>query len=252
VSPARGAAGPPALAGARLPWETRGYDPSAMSRPGGTSRESGQAYVNEDLLLSVLDEAMAALRSADVPFLVMGGIASGVFGRHRSTRDIDVFVRLHDADRSLDSLDDAGFETSIVYPHWLSKAFKDEVTVDVISRSTPDILMDDEMLERVVIAEYKGRKVPLVPAEDLFVMKTLAASEDTPRYWYDALGIIGHTDLDWDYLIRRARASGPRRVLAALLYAQSNDLVVPIEPVRTLFDLVTGSRPSAEGDRSAA
>jgi hypothetical protein len=41
-------------------------------------------------------------------------------------------------------------------------------------------------------------------------------------------------------------------VLAALLYAQSNDLVVPIEPVRTLFDLVTGSRPSAEGDRSAA
>ena len=78
-------------------------------------------------------------------------------------------------------------------------------------------------------------------------MKALAASEDTPRYWYDALGIIGHADLDWDYLIRRARANGPRRILALLLYAWSNDLVVPGDPVRTLFDLVTSNVPNRDG-----
>ena len=101
------------------------------------------------------------------------------------------------------------------------------VTVDVIGRSTPDIMLDDEMLDRAVTREYYGRRLTLVPPEDLIVMKALAASEDTPRYWYDALGVIGHTDLDYDYLIRRARASGSRRVLSLLLYAWSNDLVVP-------------------------
>ena len=146
----------------------------------------------------------------------------------------------------LEVLAHRGFRTEVIYEHWLSKAALDGVTVDIISRSTPDIPLDDEMVRRAVTGSYEGRRLSLVPPEDLVVMKALAASEDTPRYWYDALGIIGHTDLDWDYLIRRARANGPRRILALLLYAWSNDLVVPGDPVRTLFDLVTLDTPSRD------
>ena len=192
-------------------------------------------------MLAVLDDAIATLRDGGITFLVMGGIASAAFGRPRATWDIDLFVRASDVDPALAALRDRGFETGVVYDHWLSKAKRDDVTVDVICRSTPDIMLDDEMLARAVTREYQGRKLTLVPPEDLVVMKALAASEDTPRYWYDALGVIGHTDLDYEYLIRRARASGARRVLALLFYASSNDLVVPTDVLRTLFDLVTMS-----------
>ena len=46
-----------------------------------------------DLFLRVLDEALDALHTADIPFLLIGGIGSAVYGRDQGTRDIDVFVR---------------------------------------------------------------------------------------------------------------------------------------------------------------
>jgi hypothetical protein len=58
-----------------------------------------------------------------------------------------------------------------------------------------------------------------------------------PRHWHDALSLIAVADLDWDYLVRRAR-KGARRILSLLLYAQSNDLVVPPAVVRELFEQV--------------
>jgi predicted nucleotidyltransferase len=220
-----------------------------MERLVGTPGRS--EWIDKEVLLAALDDATAALGDGDVTYLVMGGIASAAFGRPRATWDIDLFVRMSDVDRALDALRARGFATEVVYEHWLSKAKRDGVTVDVIGRSTPDILLDDEMLPRAVTREYQGRRLTLVPPEDLVVMKALAASEDTPRYWYDALGVIGHTDLDYDYLIKRARASGARRVLALLLYAWSNDLVVPTDVLRTLFELVTMSRATPRREAAA-
>jgi predicted nucleotidyltransferase len=211
-----------------------------LGTPGGSDP------IEKDRLLHALDEAVSALTESGITFLVMGGIASAYFGRARGTSDVDLFIRQSESDRVLEVLAQRGFRTEVIYEHWLSKAELDGVTVDIISRSTPDILLDDEMVRRALTGSYEGRRLSLVPPEDLVVMKALAASEDTPRYWYDALGIIGHTDLDWDYLIRRARANGPRRILALLLYAWSNDLVVPGDPVRTLFDLVTLDAPSRD------
>ena len=62
---------------------------------------------------------------------------------------------------------------------------------------------------------------------------TIVAAEAQPRHWYDALGIVATTDLDWRYLMRRAR-HGIRRVLSFLLYAQSVDLPVPSWVIRDL------------------
>jgi hypothetical protein len=168
-------------------------------------------YADEATLLAVYDRAEAALRSINAPFLVMGGIASGIWGRPRWTRDIDLFVRPEDSGRALEALEGAGFETSVEFEDWLAKATLKDIVVDVIFRSHGDILLDDEMRERSKDVEFKKRTMRLVPPEDLVVMKAVATSEATPRYWYDAIAIIGHTDLDWDYLVRRARQAGVRR-----------------------------------------
>jgi predicted nucleotidyltransferase len=209
-----------------------------------TASKNAPVDHGDDRLPVVLDETMAVLRAADIQFLLIGGVGSCVFGRDRGTRDIDVFLRPESAENALSALADRGFRTKKEYEHWLYKAWKDDVLVDVIFRSSRDILLDQEMLDRARIVTFRGREVPVAPPEDLVVMKAVATSEDTPRYWYDAIAIIGQTELDWDYLVARARQRGARRMLSLLLFADSVDLVVPPEPIEALYEAI-GSRRSA-------
>jgi hypothetical protein len=71
------------------------------------------------------------------------------------------------------------------------------------------------------------------------VLMAIVANELSPRHWLDALAILATTDVDWEYLLRRARR-GIRRVLSLLLYAQSNDLPVPTSVVRELWNRLEG------------
>jgi len=202
----------------------------------------------EDVFLSVLDATVDALDANGVPYMLMGGIASSVHGRPRWTHDIDVLVKPTDAKRALEALEGAGFVTEEAYADWLYKAFLRDVMVDIIFRSAGEMYLDDEMLTRVVLAEFKGRMLRVIPAEDLMVMKAVVHNEHMPRHWHDALGLIAAADLDWNYVLKRARRHGARRLLALLLYAQSNDLVVPDSVVRQLFEMIFG-RESANGHR---
>ena len=197
---------------------------------------------NGDLFLRVLDEALDALGKAGIPFLLIGGVGSAVYGRDQGTRDIDVFVRPETARKVLEVLGARGFDTKEVAERWLSKAIKHGVLVDVIFRSSRDILLGDDMLARARVMPFRGRMVPIAPPEDLIVMKACAMSEDTSRYWYDAVSIIAHTELDWDYLVARAREHGARRLLSLLLFATSLDIVVPSESIETLHDAIGRGR----------
>jgi predicted nucleotidyltransferase len=200
--------------------------------------------IDGDLFLTVLDEALGALEEAGIAYVLIGGIGSAVFGRDRGTRDIDLFVRPEAARKVLTVLDDRGFETEEFAEHWLYKARKHGVLVDVIFRSTRDILLGQEMLERSRLMPFRERVVRVAPPEDLVVMKACAASEDTPRYWYDAAAIVAQTELDWDYLVARARQHGPRRLLSLLLFASSIDIVVPSEPIEALYETIRGGGPA--------
>lgn len=215
-----------------------------MLAPETASKNASVDHGDDDRLPVVLDETMAALREAGIQFLLIGGVGSCVFGRDRGTQDIDVFVRPESAENALSALAARGFRTKKEYEHWLYKAWKDDVLVDVIFRSSRDILLDQEMLDRARTVTFRGREVPVAPPEDLVVMKAVAASEDTPRYWYDAIAMIGQTELDWDYLIARARQRGARRILSLLLFADSVDLVVPPEPIEALYEAVGSRRPA--------
>lgn len=215
-----------------------------MLAPETASKNAPVDHGDGDRLPLVLDDTMGALREAGIQFLLIGGIGSCVFGRDRGTRDIDVFVRPESAENALSALAARGFRTKKEYEHWLYKGWKDDVLVDVIFRSSRDILLDQEMLDRARVVTFRGREVPVAPPEDLVVMEAVAASEDTPRYWYDAIAIIGQTELDWDYLVARARQRGARRILSLLLFADSVDLVVPPEPVEALYEAIGSRRPA--------
>lgn len=190
----------------------------------------------------VLSDAVGALDGAGVPYLLIGGLAASVHGRPRASDDIDLFVKQEDAMRALEALATTGFETEETNPQWIYKARKAAVEIDLIFWLLGDVYLDDEMLARSEEHEWEGVRVRVMPPEDLVVVKAVIHDEHTPRHWGDALGIIACTELDWDYLSRRAR-KGARRVLALLIYAQSNDLVVTDDTVKTLFESIYGDTP---------
>ena len=194
--------------------------------------------VDEPTFLGVLDEVLEALNADGVSYAMIGGLASSILGRTRWTHDVDVFLRdQHDAKRAMDALASAGFRTERTDEHWLYKGIKRGVLVDLIFKAKGDIYLDDEVLARVRVEDFKGRMVPVVPPEDLIMIKAVIHDEATPRHWYDALGVIAHSEIDWEYLLERA-VHGSRRLLSLLVYAQTNDLVVPDRVIQTLVSRI--------------
>jgi hypothetical protein len=193
----------------------------------------------ESSILDALDRTLLAMgRCDDVPYLMIGEIGSAIWGRDRGTKDIDLLVRPESLPEVLAAFEAEGFHTFVKFEHWLYKAALAEVEVDILFRASPDIMLDEEMLRRATVETFRGRSVPIAPPEDLVVMKAVAAMEDTARYWYDALGIVSRAELDWPYLVRRSCQHGARRMLSLLLFATSNDLVVPPEPIQILMEKV--------------
>jgi predicted nucleotidyltransferase len=186
---------------------------------------------------SVLSDVVQAVEDEALPYLAIGGLASATYGRPRPTKDIDVFVKPEDAERCLKTLEAAGFSTEEPKEDWLLKAYKSEVLVDVIFRIHNSIYLDDDMIAKARRHQLKGTTIKVVPAEDFIVMQAVTHSEDTPHYWYNALTVIASSEIDWDYVIRRS-SHGPRRVLSLLLYAQSNDLAVPDQVIRRIYDQI--------------
>ncbi|MGH9104694.1 MAG: nucleotidyl transferase AbiEii/AbiGii toxin family protein [Acidimicrobiales bacterium] len=185
--------------------------------------------------LGALREAVSAMDGARIPYLLMGGVGSAVSGRPRMTEDIDLFVEPGQGRPALDALETAGFSTEERDPRWLFKGWKYDVLVDVIFRSSGDIYLDAEMLERGSWHDFGGCRAHVMAPEDLIVVKAITADEHVPQHWYDALGLLASAEIDWAYLARRARRHGLRRTTSLLLYAESKDIWVPADVTAQLF-----------------
>lgn len=164
----------------------------------------------------------------------MGSVLPPALGRPRWTHDIDVLVSPIEAERALDALGRAGFDTERTNEHWIYKATKHDMVVDVIFRTVGDTYFDQPMLEHARRVEFLGVDALVAAPEDQIVIKAIANDEPSARHWNDALALIAACDIDWEYLLERA-GRGARRVLSLLIYAQSNDLVVPTSPIARLF-----------------
>jgi predicted nucleotidyltransferase len=212
-------------------------DGRVVQRPRlGLDRDpGGRAGSDEEIFPDVLGEVVATL--ADVPFGLIGGVASAAYGRPRWTKDIDVFCRAEDAEGVLDRLAAQRFEVERTNPMWIYKAFRDDVQIDVIFKVRSEVYFDEAMAERIRHVELDGVELPVLAPEDIVVMKAMAVDEESPWHWYDALGILAAVDLDWDYVVLRARKS-PNRVLSLLHYAASIDVPVSLAALRRLHDLV--------------
>jgi hypothetical protein len=186
---------------------------------------------------SVLEESVRLAEEHSIPYAVFGSIAASHWGRPMPSGDIDLFVRPHDATRLHEVMDGAGFKTDVENPKWLLKGWRDGVLVDLIFKVRGDVYFDEAMQEHTVKTSYLGVGLDLLSAEDTLLIEAVSNEYETPDHWFNALAILAYQDLDWDYLMWRARL-GARRILSLLVYAQSTDVPVPTRLVRDLYRLV--------------
>ncbi|HXH32626.1 MAG TPA: nucleotidyltransferase [Bacteriovoracaceae bacterium] len=186
------------------------------------------------VLHKVMFAAIDAMEESGIPYALIGGVAVKSMGRTRVTHDVDLFVRPDDADKVLQVLEKKNFQTQKRDPYWLYKAWQDEILVDVIFKSTGDIYFDEEVRAHVRRVPYLGRFINSISPEDLIIIKAAAHQENNPHHWHDALAVLKQGNLDWDYLLKRAK-NAPRRILSLLVYAQSNDIAVPNEVIQKLY-----------------
>jgi predicted nucleotidyltransferase len=173
-----------------------GYD-------GGVS----EARSDFEELLETLKHAAAALREADVRFVLGGGLAVWARGGPETEHDVDFFVSPADAERALHALADAGFRTEEPPEGWLYKAWRGDVLVDLIYAPT-GVDVDEELLGRAEVLEVHAVRMPVMRAEDVLVAKLLAMREH--QVDYDSVLEMARTvreQIDWDEVRRRTDGS---------------------------------------------
>jgi predicted nucleotidyltransferase len=128
-----------------------------------------------------LKRAAGALREADVPFLLGGGLAVWARGGPSTEHDLDLMVRPEDAARALAALEAAGMRSERPPEGWLYKAWDGDVLVDLIFEPVGDPV-DDEMFQRAEELEVNAVPMHVMAVEDVIVTRLKALDEHELDY----------------------------------------------------------------------
>ncbi|HVD32200.1 MAG TPA: hypothetical protein VNC19_01390, partial [Gemmatimonadales bacterium] len=196
-------------------------------------------------------DAMAVLNRANVPFLVGGAFAFiHQAGIDKSTKDLDLFARPTDVQRLLEACAVAGYETELVFSHWLAKIRSPEGFIDVIFRSGNGVaVVDDDWFAHAISGDVLGVPVKIAPAEETLWSKAFVMERER----YDGADVshlilaVGER-LDWNRVLTRfgphwrvllshlilfgfiyptASSRVPSRVMQELLRRVANELERP-------------------------
>ena len=161
-----------------------------------------------DAIRETLKNAAAALRDAEVPFVLAGGLASWARGGPESEHDLDLLVKPEDADRALEALAEAGMKPERPPEDWLYKAWAGDVLIDLIfdPEGGP---VDDELIERSNELEVDAVRMRVMTAADILTTKLLAMKEHEVDY--ESVLEVARSlreQIEWDDL-RRSTAHSP-------------------------------------------
>jgi hypothetical protein len=197
-----------------------------------------------------LKRAAAALRDADVPFLLGGSLASWARGGPETHHDLDLMIKPEDAERALQALVDAGMRPEDPPEEWLVKAWDGDVLVDLIF-GPKGLTISDEVIARGESMSVLGMDIRVMALEDVLTTKLMALSEHALRY--ESLLRIARAlreQVEWD-AVRDRTASSP---FARAFFVLAEGLEImpskpPATPHQPRVRVVTpqGSEPSGAG-----
>jgi hypothetical protein len=160
-----------------------------------------------DEMLPTLKRAAAALRDAEIPFLLAGGAASWIRGGPPTDHDLDFIVKPEDAERALATLTAEGMRPERPPEEWLYKAYDGNTMVDLIFRPA-GLEVTDKVIARGDEREVMAMTMRVMRPEDILVTKLMAMTEHTINY-RSCLEIARslREQIDWDDVRARTESS---------------------------------------------
>jgi hypothetical protein len=149
-------------------------------------------------------DVLRIMNDRKIPYVVSGAFAlhehTGIW---RDTKDLDIFMPADQVSRTMDILQDHGFETEVCDPVWLCKAKHGEYFVDLIAgMSNAVIRVDESWITRAFDSEVLGVPAKVLAPEELIASKIFVAFRER----FDGADIAhivyaaGNT-MDWSRLI---------------------------------------------------
>jgi hypothetical protein len=178
-------------------------------------------------LIESMKRAAAALRDADVPYMLGGGLAAWARGGPPTEHDVDFLVRPEDAERALEALVAAGMKHERPTEEWLLKAWDGDTLIDLIF-SPMGGSVDDGFFERAEEMEVAAQRLPVASLGDVLTTKLLALNEQDPD-----LGSVLELarslreQIDWDFV--RSQTTGSPFARAFFTLVEELGVVEPGE-----------------------
>jgi hypothetical protein len=130
---------------------------------------------------ATLKKAAAALRGADVPFLLGGSLASWARGGPESRHDLDLMIKRSDLEQAVAALTEAGLRAEDPPEEWLVKAWDGDVLVDLIfyPKGLP---IDDDVIARGEEMSVLSMEMRVMAIEDVLITKLMSIDEHHIRF----------------------------------------------------------------------
>jgi predicted nucleotidyltransferase len=164
-----------------------------------------------------LKRSAAALRDAEVPFLLGGSLASWARGGPETRHDLDLVIKERDVERACEALRDQGMRIEDPPEEWLVKAWDDDVLIDLIFHPK-GLEITDEVIARGDEIAVLSMEMRVMALEDVFTTKLMALSEHALRY--DGLLRMARAlreQVDWGAVREATRESPFARAFFVLL-----------------------------------
>ena len=156
----------------------------------------------EDLLEAMMHVA-AALRDADVPYLLAGSFAAWARGGPAHETDLDFVVKREDVEHAIEVLEAAGLVRKETPEEWLAKVCDGDVQVDLIF-DPAGLEVDDAAMERGEDLEVNGMTFRVMAIDDVMTTKLFAFKEHYLDYEATLeMARMLREQIDWDELRRR-------------------------------------------------
>jgi hypothetical protein len=164
-----------------------------------------------------LKQSVAALRGAGIPFLLGGSLASWARGGPQTRHDLDLIIKPEDAERALETLQEAGMRAERPPEDWLFKAWDGDTLVDLIY-CPKGLPVDDDLIARGEELSVLGMDIRVMALEDVMATKLMALTEHSLRY--ESLLQIARAlreQIDWQAVRERTAESPFARAFFVLL-----------------------------------
>src|SRR4051812_9765268 len=169
----------------------------------GMSPEMAEGSAPAEQLLEAMMDVAAALRDAQVPYLLAGSFAVWARGGPAHDTDLDFAVKPKDVERAVEALEAAGMEQKPTPEEWLKKVCERDVQVDLI-HDPAGLEIDDEVMERGDDIEVSGMTFRVMAVDDVMTTKLFAFKEHYLDYASTLeMARMVREQIDWDELRRR-------------------------------------------------